>query len=383
MKYNNQSQRQQGCDCDHPDDGKNADSTAIETAMTETQVQARRSRIRAGETAEIVNRIATITDRDYCHALTPKQDKLAFLLPIGPEMAETLTFVDGKLNMGEYKLSLSHYSKEQLAVLDFTTLQVLYSVILQQLENELEKTGNPAEVLAILKNPSCRYTVTLYLPDYLRMIGAKPNQDEAHVMAAIRKLQSYSNLIGIHTTHKGNRTYDNQYAVMQWDSYIEETNTITFGSPYLTHIARQILHKNLRTDKANKVKTTKSGRPISEASHSYMLSTLLASERNKRAVEILTYIDRLIETAGTVGVAHAKVSTIISECPELEYALERCSSKDKNILLKRAFSKAWALMRDRKYSDLCERYKDLQIPDMVPTVRDLNMTLEFPHNGKR
>ena len=350
--------------------------------MTETQVQARRSRNKAGETAEIVGKIATITDRDYCHALTPKQDKLAFLLPIGPEMAETLTFVDGKLNMGEYKLSLSHYSKEQLAALDFITLRTLYSVILKKLENELEKTGNPAEVLAILENPSCRYAVTLYLPDFLRMIGAKPNQDEAHIMAAIKKLQSYNNLIGIHTTHKGNRTYDNQYAVMQWDSYNEETNTITFAAPYLNHIAKQILRKNLTTDKAGKLKTTKSGRPMTEASHSYMLSTLLASERNKRAVEILTYVDRLIETAGTVGVAHAKVSTIIRECPELEYALENCSSKDRNTILKRAFGKAWALMRDSKYSDLCERYKDLKIPDMVPTVRDLNKTLEFPHRGK-
>lgn len=44
-------------------------------------------------------------------------------------MAETLTFEDGVLSMGDFKLRFdSCYSKEQLAVLDFTTLQVLYSV---------------------------------------------------------------------------------------------------------------------------------------------------------------------------------------------------------------------------------------------------------------
>ncbi|MDE7170272.1 MAG: hypothetical protein K2O11_00085 [Oscillospiraceae bacterium] len=117
MKNDNQ---QQGCDCDHlhwNDDGKNTDSTAIETAMTGAQVQVRRSRSKAGATAETVNKIATITDSDYCHALTPKQDKLAFLLPINPAMAESLTFEDGVLSMGDFKLRFdSCYSKEQLLI---------------------------------------------------------------------------------------------------------------------------------------------------------------------------------------------------------------------------------------------------------------------------
>lgn len=118
--------------------------------------------------------------------------------------------------------------------------------------------------------------------------------------------------------------------------------------------------------------------------HSFMLTSLLASERNKRAVEILSYVDYLIETAGTTGTAHAKASTIVHECPELEYALSTCSTKNKNILLKRAFSKAWALMKDPKYSELCKRYKDLEIPTIVPTASTLETTtFTFPHKGKK
>lgn len=353
--------------------------------MTHSPEEERRSPNEAqeGDTAKPVEKLALITDNDYRHALTPVQDKQAFMMPITPALADNLTFENGILSMSEFQLSLADYSPERLAALDFATLRTLYSVILKSIQEEIEKTGDPAQVMSILEHPFQRYTVSMYLPDFFRMIGAKPNTDDAHVLAAILKLQSFNNLIGIHTTYKGGRKYDNQYAVMQWDHYDKETNTITFGSPYLNHIAKQILRKNLVTDKDGKPKLTKSGRPRMKASHSYLLSTVLASERNKRAVEILCYIDYLIETAGTTGVAHAKASTIIHECPELEYALENCSiTSDKNNLLRRAFSKAWELMRDPKYSQLCERYKDIQIPSAVPTASTLDMVFEFPHKGK-
>lgn len=229
--------------------------------MSTTAEKDRRTRNKAGETATPVKKMAIITDRDYRHALTPVQDKNAYLMPIDPALADTLQFENGILSMGSYKLSLTDYSPERLAALDFPTLRTLYSVILNTIQDDIAKTGDVSEVLAILEDPKHEYTVSLYLPDFLRMIGAKPNLDDNHVMAAILKLQSFNKLIGIHTTQRGGRKYDNQFAVMLWHDYNRETNTIRFSSPYLNYIAKQILHKTIVKDKNGKPKLNKSGHP--------------------------------------------------------------------------------------------------------------------------
>lgn len=253
----------------------------------------------------------------------------------------------------------------------------MYGLILHSLETDIEQSEDPAQVLKIMENQHNEYVVKLYMPDLFRMIGVKPNQDELHIQGMIKKLRSFNNLIGIHKS-----TNNNQYAVMQWHEYTRENNTVQFSSPYLNHIAKTVLRKNVQTDKKGHLQTDKNGRIKFKPSHSYMLYSRLASERNKRAVEILSYIDYLIETVGTNGVAHAKVSKIIHECPELEYALQHYSSTNRNLLLKRAFGKAWELMKDKKYSGLYKKYQDIQIPEIIPTVSSLDTVFSFPHKGK-
>lgn len=327
-----------------------------------------------GEMIKPVSALPIITDRDYRHALTAVQDRHAYLMPIDPELAESLTFKNGILDMRSFQLGPEDYRIKRLTALDFPLLRSLYGLILHSIQTEIEQSGDPVQILKILENPRNEYAVALYMPDLFRMLGVKPNQDGPHIQGMVRKLQSFNSLIGMYTTHGSKSVHNKQYAVMLWHEYNSKNHTVRFSSPYLNHIAKTVLRKNMWTNKNGHLKF--------KPSHSYMLCSQLASERNKRAVEILSYIDYLIETAGTNGEAHAKASTIIHECPELEYAFQNYSSTNRNLLLKRAFGKAWELMQDKKYSNLCKKYKKLRILGCTPTASNLDMVFSFPHEGK-
>ena len=65
--------------------------------------------------------------------------------------------------------------------------------------------------------------------------------------------------------------------------------------------------------------------------------------------------------------------------------MEGQTSGNKNNLLKRAFVKAWQLLREKTF--LTKAYRNIQLPDpddasAIPTTFTLGMVFNFPHEGK-
>lgn len=110
----------------------------------------------------------------------------------------------------------------------------------------------------------------------------------------------------------------------------------------------------------------------------------IAKEKNKKAVEIVFIVVALIEQAGNT-IPHIRAKTIVERNTLLHKSLAGQTSGNKSTLLKRAFSKAWQLLREKTY--LAEAYKNIQLPDpkdatAIPTASALDMVFTFPHDGK-
>ncbi len=167
--------------------------------------------------------------------------------------------------------------------------------------------------------------------------------------------------------------------------YDESTNLISFSSPYLNHIVETIYNASLDRDKNGNLKKYHSGRQILNPSHSYLIKSSIAKERNKAAVENVTIIVKLIEQAGDKGTPHIKASKIIERNEALKMRLN--AHKNPSLLLKRIFEKTWELLRNE--TRLFEVYDGILLPDPkdaknIPTARNLNeITFSFPHNGKK
>ena len=167
---------------------------------------------------------------------------------------------------------------------------------------------------------------------------------------------------------------------MQLVGHDDTENTISFSSPYINKLIMTILQASLQTDRKGNVKLKTSGEPFLLPSHSYLVKTSIAKERNKRAAEIVCVVVTLIEQAGDVGTPHIKAQTIVDRCPDLKNALDAADSSNKSHVLRRAFSKAWAILP--KQTRLAEVYKNIKFPSAIPTASTLDMVFEFPHDGK-
>ncbi len=355
------------------------DITTI-TPETETAIATYRTRKLAGGVNEIPNTMAVLTDNELVHAMTSVEDNRAYLMPISKELAERLKNNPDILQVGTWRATEEDYQKQELANIDFPFLRMLYSVVLKRIFQSIENAKDVNELTDILQKIGTDEEIRLYVPDFYRAIGVKGTPDDEHIQLLINKMYSFNGLIGI--TMVPGRGIPSQHAVMHFNGYEAETNTIKFSSPYMAYIAKTVVMKNIQRDSQNKPQVTRSGKPKMLPSHSYALSATLTSERNKRAVEIVCVIDRLIEQAGPNGTPHITVKNIIHECPEMEYALDCCTNAaNKNRILRNAFSGAWKILRDPKYVKLQDKYQGLQIPDVIPTMGKLDLVLTFSHKG--
>ena len=222
------------------------------------------------------------------------------------------------------------------------------------------------------------YTVKIYVPDLMRMLGLK-NTSKIMAKAVIDKIYGYHNILGLMETHVMGRTFHSEYPVMLYHGYDEENNTVYFSSPYMNKIIKEVLGASILKDKFGKPRLSKKGLPLLAPSHSYLIKSSLANEKNKRAAEIVAIVVTVIEQAGD-NTPHIKAQTIIDRHPDLQIALERASPSDRNKILKRAFSAAWKFLD--KHTTLKETYRNIKLDQPIPTMRTLDMVFKFPHSGK-
>lgn len=335
-----------------------------------------RTRAKAGDIyKKIPQNLAIPTLREYQHGLSLYQDGKAYLQPLtstdGLKFQNGLMYFSGEQMRRVSEVELQNMkTKEGIENIDLALLRVFYSIILSAFEATNCKTLKP--------------NITLFVPDLAEFLGLQRNLNKQDLARVISKTQQFHNIVGVmHETRNGKPT-QSLYQVLNFESYDDKKNTITFSSPYMNHVIETVYNIAIRRDKKGAPRLKSNGEPMRLVSHSYLVKSEISKERNKTAVENVIIITTLIEQAGE-NVPRIKASTIIERNPQLQQRLE--NSTNKRQFLKRTFEKTWELLRTK--TRLQEVYKNIQLPDPkdpanIPTVATLESTVfSFPHDGKK
>ena len=346
-------------------------------------VQKYRTKNSAGEVVEVSSSMPIITNPNYQNAMTLNQDKNAHLQQINSDVVNNLKFEDGKLYFKGHVASavslVGKFTNENLSDIDLPLMRTLYGIILKNIKINPESLLNRKS-----RGNALGYTVHIYLPDFLSMIGLDPKINKASIAYAVEKVSSFNRILGIMKEYSPahGKTFKAIYPVMLFMGYEEKNNTIHFASPYMNVLIWEVLQASIRKDSKGNPRLNKKGEPLMLPAHSFLIKNSLAKERNVRAAEIVCIVVALIEQAGN-NTPHIKASTIIERHPALKQALDETkTASNKNNILKRAFSTAWKYLKEDTI--LAGYYKNIQLPppDKYPTMSTLDMVFEFPHEGK-
>lgn len=308
--------------------------------MEGAETRRKRTRGRAGKTDPVPDRIALITDPAYRHAMSAIRDGTAFVLPSA--VADRLQPPAGEPIANGFRFTPEDFSPEETATMDPTMLLMIYGTVLARLRAELDDAIDPDEAMRVLEGPGYARPVRLFLPELLERIGSKSNPGELGFEAARNRIKALSGLAGILSAGgRPGAPYERLDVVADF-SEDEETNTLTLSSPYCDHVARALLKKHLRRGADGELELSPEYLPVLDDPHSYVLGTVLTSERSKSATEIVLQVTRL---ATANGPCTATAQGIVNECPILRYRLAAMeTSSNKNRALKRAFETAWEIL---------------------------------------
>ena len=337
-----------------------------------------RTRAKAKEQGAIIEAptsLAIPTLSKYQYSMSLYQDGGAYLQPLSS--TDGLKFKNGKMyfdgarmrEVSEVELQ-NMKTKEGIDDIDLPILRTFYSIILTQFE---------ASGYKVLQD-----VLTMSVPTLAEFIGLQSNLNKKDIGRVIEKTQSYHNIVGVvHGTRNG-KPVQSLYPVLNFEGYNDKTNTISFSSPYMNYVIKTVYNLSLRKSKDGKVKLKKNGEPLRLASHSYLIDSSIAKERNKAAVENVVILVTLIEQAGD-NIPRIKASTLVERNVQLADRLE--TAKNPRALLDRTFKKTWELLKTK--TRLQEAYKDIELPDpddprFMPTMKTLDkVVFTFPHKGKK
>ena len=328
----------------------------------------------AGAITDAPKSLAVPTLSGYQNSVSLYQSGGAYLQPISS--TDALKFKNGKMyfeNKGMKEVSevelQNMKTKEGIDDIDLPMLRIFYSIILTQFE--------------ITGCKELQDVLTMSVSALAEFMGLKPNLNKKDIARVIDKAQSYHNVIGVlHGTRNG-KPVQSLYPVLNFEGYNDKNKTIRFSSPYMNYVIQTVYNLATRKTKNGEIKAKKNGEPLRIASHSYLIDSSIAKERNKAAVENVVIIVTLIEQAGN-GTPQISAKTLIDRNVQLSERLN--NSTNKTQLLNRTFSKTWQLLRDN--TRLKEFYKNIKLPDptdpaFIPTIKMLDsMVFKFPHDGK-
>ena len=326
-------------------------------------------------TENLPSNLAIITNDNYKDSLTLQQNGGAYLQPLAT--TDGLRYDGQNLFFQGFPASeatLREINKDKevpIEAIDLPLLRVFYSIILSDFEQNTKKLGVVNEI------------VTVYVPDLAAILGKKKNLSKNDISSIIEKTSSYQTIYGVIKDPDRPNGIGTAVPLLVWMGYDAETNTIRFASPYMTRLIKRIYNVSIRKNKKGTPLLKKDGTPLLEVSHSYLVKSSIAKERNKRAVEIVIVVVITIEQAGK-NTPHLKASTIIERIPQLQRAFNKTkTTSNKNLLLSRTFKKAWELLESQ--TKLRDKYPNITLPDpnnpkSIPTTSTLNMVFTFPHD---
>ena len=127
--------------------------------------------------------------------------------------------------------------------------------------------------------------VTIYYPDLAKKIGKSANIGRDDPIRFVQELMRYQSMVGITTEN------DVLPLLLFWGLSAGD-NTISFASPYISKVIRDIYEVRRIEEK---VKDKKAAiKPV----YSYLIKSSIAVERNARAVEIVCIVVQMIERCG-------------------------------------------------------------------------------------
>lgn len=328
-----------------------------------------RTKKKAGEIDEVPTIIPTITNKKYQNAMTLNADSTAYLQPFSS--VDNLVYENGQILFRGLPASAAtlkeYFTSTGIENFDLPLLRLFYGIIL----NRFAKTWK--------EDQSIEGYVTIYYPDLAKKLGKSSNISKSDVQSCIDSIMQFQTIMGIiDNGSKGTEIIP----VLVYMGNDTEKNTISFASPYMVKVIKNVFNASIRKNKTGLPQLKKDGNPQLLPAYSYMIKSSIGKERNKKAVEIVFVIVSLIEQSGN-HCPHIKAKTIIDRIPILKNSIDNCkTTSDKNKMLKRAFSKAWGILP--KHTKLKETYQDIKLPSStdVPSMSSLDIVYKFPHNGK-
>lgn len=300
---------------------------------------------------------------------------------IGLEIKNNEVYLGGKLATEARFEDI--YGKEiiddqRLTEINVQALNIVYSIVYKNIWSQLPYFKYADSVI--------NYSVDIYLPDLMRYLGISYHKENEERI--VKWLQSFHNIMGVIVTDMNtDHPSKDRHLLLTVESVLEKNNTIRVKSPYINTLIT-ILNGN-RFDQnllSEKVKLLQKENFTNVPSHSNLIKPSIIKEKNKRAIEVVDVIIKLIEQAGSNQTPHISVQTILDRCPALRVSFHAFKSNGKKKqLLQRTFLAAWDYLK--KDTLLEETYKDIKYPAKEQleqlSVKKLRDTVfEFPHKGK-
>ena len=329
------------------------------------------------------DKLAVPTLPNYENVVSLHQEGKAYLQNL--ISTDGLEFKDGKMY---FKGALEPIStvelqdmrtNEGIEEIDIPLLTMYYSIILASFQEKIKRGVDFRDAADMITR--------IYTPDFMRCLetlGEGSGANENNVSVIMSKTRTFHNIIGIHHIKRNGRPDKSYFPVMNFAGYDAKTNTISFFSPYLNYIVREIYSASIKYDKKGQPKLKRNGQPMLYPSNSFLIRPSIVAERNKAAVENVMIIVKVIEQAGDNGTPHVKASTIVERNEVLKLRLRESSQPAR--LLARIFKRTWELLREG--TTLQETYQDIELPDPedkknIPTPSSLDkVVFDFPHKGK-
>lgn len=354
-------------------DDDSTHSTAIkEDEITEKKRRGNyRTKAKAGNTDKVPSDLLVITNDKYQNAMSLNKNDTAYIQMVSDN--SKLKFANGILTFKGFPATSAElqglYTEEGIEKINIPLLMVIYSVIYEKLDNTKPENQNINE------------QINIYYPELAKGIGKSPKITKSDVEDCMHNIKLFEKLLGIITNGTGSTDI---LPVIYNAEYNDTKNVISFTSPYIVKLIREIYTASIRTNKKKQVSLKKNGQPQMFPSNSYMIHMDIAKEKNKKAVEIVFIVVAVIEKAGKHN-PNIKAETIIERSCLLKHSLHGQTTGNKTNILKRAFTKAWKLLREK--TDLISAYEDIHLPDpedisVIPTPATLNINFKFPNNGK-
>ena len=312
-----------------------------------------------------------ISDKKYKFALTTKKNKSAYIQVVKPGFFEKLNFTGGVITWDREVAGVikndRRGSYEDIQDIDLALLTQIYTAAVKA-----HKSYNG-------------FTITVYLHKFLREMGIDPGKNNAPDI--MRKLQSFENCIGI---MPGTGIIAKLFSIIEINA---TDNTMTFAVPYIFRLIDELESKN-KIERKTKDGDIEYIAPY----HNMLVYSTIGNERNKTAVELVYLIIAGLHQRGTPPDAktYAKrnmqhedprlvtyqtsFNTLLNDTTYLKKRVDAYkSTADKNKALRRAFEKAYQLIKAK--TDAGEYFIDLHIPEIIPTMNTLDDLLTITHHG--